>query len=94
MKKSKCLRLDSLVLSKEGLLVCPELLLGTAEHWERLLSIPQHPLPPSPAQGPEAHTSWAKEGWLTHPQSLELHLDSCPKIYDFHAQSYMSGSTL
>lgn len=45
MKKSKRLRLDSLVLSKEGLLCAPRLLPGTAGPWERLLSIPRLPPP-------------------------------------------------
>lgn len=59
---------------KRACLCAPELLPGTAEHWEGLLSIPRRPHPSDPAQVPEVHTSRAKEGWLTHSQSLELHL--------------------
>lgn len=91
MKKSKRLRLDSLVLSKEGLPVCPT---AASRHSWALGKAAQHPSLPT-HQGPEAHTSWAREGWLTHPQSLELHLDSCPKMHDLqlHAQSCMTRST-
>lgn len=82
MKKPKCLRLDPLVLSKEGLPVCPRAAARHgSEHWEGLFSIPQ---PTHPAQGADAHTSRAKEGWLTRPQTSEPHLDFFPKIHYLH----------
>lgn len=90
MNKSQRLRLDSLVLSKEGLPVCPRLLPGSAEPWERLLSTPRsHP--------PRVLSSHLRGsgGRLTHPQSLELHPESLPEMHDpqLPAQSCMSRST-
>lgn len=76
MKKPKRLRLDSLVLSKEGRPVpqsCGQAWLSSGK------GCPHHP-----AQGADAHSTQAEEGWLPHPQKSEPHLDSCPKIHELH----------
>lgn len=76
MKKPKRLRLDSLVLSKEGLPVpqsCGQAWLSSGK------GCPHHP-----ARRADAHSTQAEEGWLPHPQKSEPHLDSCPKIHELH----------
>lgn len=61
VKKPKCLRLDSLVLSKEGLPVCPR---AVARHsWALTQKGCSASLgPPTPAQGADVHASRAKQG--------------------------------
>lgn len=73
MKQPKCLRLDSLILSKEGRPVS-QLSAGKG-------STP-HPPPPSPACWCSHLTGQSR--WLTHPQKSKLRLGFCPEIRDFH----------
>lgn len=81
----KRLRLDSLVLSKEDLPVCPR---NAAGHgWVLGRTAQCHLAPHQPAQGADAHTSQVNRGRLSQPQRLEPHLDSCPKIRDFHLRA-------
>lgn len=55
-----------------------------SECWEGLPSITW----PTPSgQGADVHTSQVNKGRLTQPQRSEPHLDSCPKVRDFHLRA-------
>lgn len=69
---------------KRACLCAPEMLLGTAGCWE---GMPIVTWPTPTGQDADAHTSPVNKGQLTQPQRSEPHLDSCPKVRDFHLRA-------